>query len=327
MHMDALYGELVKLRNLPAETEIVEFKEAKTNFDFSKLGKYFSALCNEANLKGKAQAWLVFGIENKHHAIVGSSYRNSRMDLDNLKNEVADRMTNRITFIEIHELHLPEGRVILFEIPAAPKGIPVAFEGHYYGRDHEALVPLNIEEFERIRAQGNMTDWSAVIIPDASIDDLDEASIRVARANFSSKFPEKAKEVDAWDNITFLNKAKITIKGRITRAAIILLGKEESEHFINPAEAKIRWILKDGMGNEKDYLVASCPFLLAIDKVHAKIRNSKYRYIKDGTLFPEEIDQYDPKWWKRSGVVSRRCFSFSLNGFSLYPNMIYTMVR
>ena len=129
--MDALYGELVKLRNLPAETEIVEFKEAKTNFDFSKLGKYFSALCNEANLKGKAQAWLVFGIENKHHAIVGSTYRNSRMDLDNLKNEVADRITNRITFIEIHELHLPEGRVILFEIPAAPKGIPVAFEGHY----------------------------------------------------------------------------------------------------------------------------------------------------------------------------------------------------
>ena len=294
MHMEALYGELVKLRNLPAETEVVEFKEAKTNFDFSKLGKYFSALCNEANLKGKAQAWLVFGIENKHHAIVGSSYRNSRNDLDNLKNEIADRTTNRITFIEIHEINLTEGRVVLFEIPAAPKGIPVAFEGHYYGRDHEALVPLNIEEFERIRAQGNMTDWSAVLIPDASVDDLDETSIRVARANFSSKFPEKAKEIESWDNITFLNKAKITIKGRITRAAIILLGKEESEHFISPAEAKIRWILKDAMGNEKDYIVASCPFLLAIDKVHARVRNSKYRYIKDGTLFPEEIDQYDP---------------------------------
>lgn len=282
------------LRSLSAETEIVEFKEAKNNYDFSKIGKYFSALSNEANLKGKAYAWLVFGVEDKHRKIVNCQYRPSRKDLDSLKGEIANKTTNRITFIEIYELQLAEGRVVMFQIPAAPKGFPVAFEGHYYGRDGEETAPLNMEEIERIRAQATTEDWSAGIIPGATLDDLDENAIRVARANFKSKFPDKATEADTWNDITFLNKAKITIKGQITRAAIILLGKEESEHFINPAEAKIRWLLKDVKGNEKDYLIVSCPMLLAVDKVYVKIRNLKYRYIKEGTLFPDEVNQYEP---------------------------------
>jgi len=285
---------LQQLRNLTAENEIVEFKEAKNGYDFSKLGKYFSALSNEANLKGNPHAWLVFGVENKKHAIVGSQYRPQRKDLDSLKSEIAGKITNRITFIEIYELIFPEGRVVMFQIPAAPKGFPIAFDGHYYGRDNEELSPLNLEEIERIRAQATTEDWSSGIVRDASMVDLDDEAIALARKNFKNKFPEKAEEVDGWNDITFLNKAKITIKGKITRTAIILLGKEESEHFINPAEAKIRWLLKDANGNDKDYAIFGCPMLLAVDKVYAKIRNLKYRYIKEGTLFPDEVNQYEP---------------------------------
>ena len=285
---------LNNLQRLDSETEVVEFKEAKNSFDFRKLGKYFSALSNEANLKGKPHAWLVFGVEDKHHQIVGSRYRTNKKDLDSLKSEIADKTTNRITFIEIHNLDLPEGRIIMFQIPAAPKGIPVAFEGHYYGRDSEDLGPLNLEEIERIRGQVISEDWSAAIIPDATLNDLDPEAIKVARANFKSKFPSQANEVDSWNDMTFLNKAKITSKGKITRTAIILLGRDESEHLINPAEAKIRWILLDNKGNQKDYMIVGTPLLLAVDKVFAKIRNLKYRYLKEGTLFPEEIDQYEP---------------------------------
>lgn len=282
------------LCNLPAETEVAEFKEAKNNYHFDKIGKYFSALSNEANLKGKPYAWLVFGVENQHHAIVGSTFRSSRKDLDSLKGEVAAKTTNRITFIEIHELAVTGGRVVLFQIPAAPKGLPIAYEGHYYGRDGEELVPLNLEEIERIRAQASLEDWSAAIVDGATVEDLDERAISVARANFKNKFPDKAVEADFWDTLTFLNKAKLTIKGKITRTAVILLGKEEAEHFISPAEAKIRWLLKDSKGNDKDYMIVGCPLLFAVDKIYAKIRNSKYRYLKEGTLFPEEIDQYEP---------------------------------
>jgi ATP-dependent DNA helicase RecG len=285
---------LDNLRNLTSETEVVEFKEAKADYHFDKIGKYFSALSNEANLKGKPYAWLVFGIEDKHHKIVGSNYRSNKRDLDGLKGEIANKTTNRITFIEIHKLATPDGRLVMFQIPAAPKGLPVAFEGHYYGRDGEKLSPLNLEEIERIRSQAGADDWSAAIIDDADIADLDEQALVTARSNFKSKFSDKATEVDSWDTITFLNKAKLAIKGKITRTTIILLGKEESEHFLSPAEAKIRWLLKDSHGNDRDYLIIGCPLLLAVDKIYAKIRNSKYRYLKEGTLFPEEIDKYEP---------------------------------
>jgi ATP-dependent DNA helicase RecG len=182
----------------------------------------------------------------------------------------------------------------MLEIPAAPKGLPIAFEGHYYGRDGEELSPLNLEEIERIRSRAVSEDWSAAPVPDATVDDLDPAAIQKAQENFRSKFPEKAAELDSWDTITFLNKARITIKGKITRTAIILLGREESEHFISPGEAKIRWLLKDTSGNDKDYRIESCPLLLAVDKIYARIRNLKYRYMKEGTLFPDEVDQYEP---------------------------------
>lgn len=290
-----LKQKLTELRSLPAETEVVEFKEAKNGFDFHKLGKYFSALCNEANLKGKQEAWLIFGIEDKNKTIVGSLYRqNNRPHLDSLKAEVADKTTNRITFIEIYELSLPEGRVVMFQIPAAPRGIPVAWEGHYYGRDGEDLSPLNMEEYDRIRAQSALADWSAAICHDAKLSDLDTAAIAKARENYKNKYPDQAADVDTWNDTTFLNKAKVTIKGKITRAAILLLGKPESEHFLTPAEAKIRWILKDKDGVEKDYAIFSCPFLLSVDEVYKKIRNLKYRYLRDDTLFPEEVDQYEP---------------------------------
>ncbi len=285
---------LLRLQQLPGEIEVVEFKEAKSGYDFNKLGKYFSALSNEANLMGRPYAWLIFGIENKKFTVVGSNFRTNRKDLDSLKGEIANKTTNRITFIEIHELIQDDKRVVMFQIPAAPKGIPIAFEGHYYGRDGEELSPLNIEEQERIRSRVPSEDWSAAIIPEATIDDLDPKAVVFARANYKSKFPDKATELESWDDIIFLNKAKITIKGKITRAAILLLGREESEHFINPAEAKIRWLLKDTNGNDKDYAIESCPLLLAVNKIYTRIRNLKYRYLKDGTLFPDEIDQYEP---------------------------------
>jgi len=289
-----LKGKLSELRRLPAETEIVEFKEAKMGFDFNKLGKYFSALSNEANLKGLVEAWLIFGIENSKKDIVGSSFRTSRADLDSLKGEIANKTTNRITFIEIHELSVDDQRVVMFQIPAAPKGIPVAWEGHYFGRDGEELSPLNLEEIERIRKQATRNDWSAEICHGATVSDLDPAAIAIARVNFKKKNPRIADEVDTWDDSTFLNKSKVTINGQVTKAAIILLGKLESEHYISPSSARITWVLKDKDNVEKDYQHFTSPFILAVDQIYSKIRNLKYRYIKEGTLFPDEVDQYSP---------------------------------
>ena len=100
--------------------------------------------------------------------------------------------------------------------------------------------------------------------------------------------------MDGWDDPTFLNKAKVCIGGRITRTAIILLGQGESEHSSPPRIARITWMLKDENGMEQDYQHFGPPYLLAVDAVLAKIRNLKYRYLPDDSLFPTEITQYDP---------------------------------
>jgi ATP-dependent DNA helicase RecG len=293
MNEAALIAKLNHLIQRGYEDEVVEFKEAKTGYDFRKLGKYFSALCNEANLKGLSDAWLVFGIRDKDKAYVNTQFRTNPSDLHSLKKEIADKTTHRTSFIEIYALQLPEGRVILFQIPAAPKGIPVAFDGHYYGREGESLAALSIEEIERIRTQGSIDDWSAKIVEAASIDDLCPTAIQEARNSYTKKFPAKAEDVAAWDDLTFLNKTKLCIRGRVTRTALLLVGKEESEHFLQPAASRITWILKDKGGVEKDYQHFGCPLIMDVQKVFGKIRFLKYRYMMDGSLFPEEVDQYD----------------------------------
>lgn len=285
--------KLQQLLESAGETEVIEFKEAKNNYDLHKLGKYFSALSNEANLKGKKQAWLLFGVNNDQ-SVMDSQFRPQAKKLQSLKKEIADKTTNRLTFVDIHEVQHANGRVILFEIPAAPQGFPVAWDGHYYGRDGESLGPLNLEEIERIRAQSRGHDWSAELCQNATVDDLDEEAIRIARREYTTKHSKLSGEIQTWDNIKFLNKAKLTINGNITRAAILLLGKSESSHWLNPASATITWILKDRDGMERDYEHFSCPLLVSAEQVFNKIRNLKYRYLAEGTLFPEEVDQYDP---------------------------------
>lgn len=292
MNRNALI-ERLKNHDLPNESEIVEYKEAKTSYDTDKLGRYFSALSNEANLSGLSSAWLVFGVRDKDKQVIGSDFRLNK-NLEALKNEISSHTTNRIGFVDISEIDIDSKRVLLFEIPAAVRGIPTAWKGHCYARENDGTGALSDEKRDRIRNQGIETDWSAGICESATIDDLEPDAIALARKNYLLKFPQKQAEIEAWDNVTFLNKAKITIKNKVTRTAILLLGRAESEHYLNPTEAKIRWILRDSSLVEVDYQIETCPFILAVDVIYSKIRNLRYRYIKDGTLFPDEVDRYEP---------------------------------
>lgn len=291
MTQQELLNKLNELLSLPGETELVEFKEAKNDYSFEKLGKYFSALSNEANLKNKNCSWFVLGVKDNHN-VVGTNYRNNRPKLDSLKSEIANKTTNRITFIEIFELTHPDGRVVLFQIPAAPPGIPIAWEGHYYGRDGEDLGALNLQEIEQIRNQAKQIDWSAQVIQTASVSDLDSVAILKARERFKLKSKEKSlfNEIDSWNDITFLDKAKITINGKITNTAIILLGKAESSHYLSPAVARITWKLES---EESGYEHFDPPFFLTINNLYHKIRNYNYKILPANSITPIEISKYE----------------------------------
>ncbi|HZF70769.1 RNA-binding domain-containing protein [Sulfuricurvum sp.] len=274
------------------ENEIVEFKEAKTTYDFSKLGKYFSALSNEANLQGKPNAWLIFGVIDKTRTVIGSQFRLQRSDLDSLKGGIANKTTGRITFVEIYEVTVEEKRVIMFEIPAAPKGIPIAFDGHYYGRDGEELSALNLEEIERIRTQVTQEDWSAAIVENATFEDLDDDALQLARQKFKEKHIKDKyyDQIDSWTIEQLLDKAKVTVGGKITRAALLLLGNAGAVHKLSPHPAQITWKLET---EERAYEHFNPPFLLTTTKVYQQIRNIKQKLFPRNQLIATEVMKYD----------------------------------
>jgi ATP-dependent DNA helicase RecG len=293
MQQAELIQLLDELRALPVETEWLEFKEAKNDYDFAKLGKYFSAIANEANLKGRDYGWLIFGVEDKQRTIVGSQYRRDRAKLESLKQEVANHTTGQLTFLEIFELDVAGQRVVMLQIPAAPQGMPIAWQGFYYGRDGESLGALNLDELERIRRQVAKQDWSASWVADATLDDLSPEALARARELYREKNPHLMEEIAAWDDWTFLRKLKIAQDQQLTRAALILLGKPESATKLPGTNLQISWILQDTDALPLDYKHFGLPYLLNSDQAGKQIRNLTYRYMPDDTLFPTELPQYD----------------------------------
>lgn len=293
MNQTKLKNLIAELRSLPKETEWFEFKVNKSIP--REVGEYISALSNSASLHNKPYAYLVFGIENITHNVVGTKFKPRQRKIGNeeLENWIAKQLTPRIDF-KIHEFQLNQKPMVVFEIDAA-KDTPVKFKGVAYVRvgTYKKRLSDYPEKERKIWKKEAGFDWSAQICEGATIDVLDKDAIDKARTEYKRKYPHLTEEVDSWDDTTFLNKAKVTIQGKITRAAIILLGKEESEHFLSPSVAKITWLLKDEHNLEKDYAHFGPPFILNVEKVFAKVRNLNYRYLPDGRLFPLELTQYD----------------------------------
>lgn len=276
------------------ESEVVEFKKAEKSFDFDDLGKYFSALSNEANLRGLEFAWLIFGYDEKKHEVVGTSYKNSEGALNNVKHDFAQHTTDGQTFREIIPIEVEGKRILMFKIPASPRNIVMKWKGIAFGRDGESLKPLNQSKQDEIRRQTPAPDWSAEIVPNTTIDDLDEVAIAKARKMFKkvhSRIP--AEEVNRWSTEEFLSKCELMVDGKLTRAAIILLGKMFSDSKLRPAVAEVTWTLRDEKQDVVDYEHFSVPFILTVDEILAKIHNLTLRELPGGTLFPDTMKQYD----------------------------------
>lgn len=296
IYTDAQLKEKIVRMLASFENEVVEFKEARSNYHFNDIGKYFSALSNEANLRGLQEAWLIFGISDDKK-IVGTDFR-KQGGLQNLKKEIVNGTNERLTFMEIYILNLEKRRVIAFQIPPAIRGIPTTWQGAAYAREHESISPLPMNKVDLIRSQIGM-DWSKEIVENATFEDLDKEAVKKARELFSKRQSDRkmAQEIlRKLSDAEVLNKAGITIKGEITRTALLLLGKSESSYFFDGFIPRITWTLYNADNSVKTYEHFDMPLLLAVDKVYSRIRNVKYRYIAgQQTLFPDEVDQYEPE--------------------------------
>ncbi len=290
----ARLGQLLTELIATWENEVVEFKQAGNDYSTDDIGKYFSALANEANLRGVESAWLVFGVHNKTRSVVGSDYRPQVERLQSLKMQIAENAEPRMTFRDIHELHHADGRVVLFEIPAAPRGIPIAWKGHYYARAGESLISLGLDKQDEIRRQTLAQDWTAQVVPAATLADLDADAVSRARDSFARKYANRFKpdEVANWPLTTFLDRARLTQNGQITRTTLLLLGKAEAAFHLSPNPAQMTWKLE---GPERAYEHFGPPFLLSTTSLYQRIRNIQLRILPQDELIPVEVSKYDQK--------------------------------
>ncbi|MGC4057084.1 MAG: putative DNA binding domain-containing protein [Chitinophagaceae bacterium] len=283
-------------QHFPKENEKCEWKEFKNlkhaiaGHEGNDIISYVSAI---ANMKGGA---LVIGVEDTTLDIVGiqdfSVYTAESLKL---------RLIKECVYLSDEGLDIEEVKsddtnktVWIIHIPKHQFRLPVIAHKKRWQRIGDSLVEMQQSRLDAILNEVKSSeDWTAVVVSGASFSDLDPIAIEKARKEYVKRNPKYADEIDSWDDSKFLDKAKLTIKGGITRTALILLGKEESEHFLG-SFVKIRWNLKTVSGEDKDFEIFSIPFILNVDEVYKKIRNLRYRYLRDGTLFPDEVLRYDP---------------------------------
>lgn len=129
------------------EGEHLEFKEAKQQYDTTKLLRYCAALANEQG------GYLVLGVSDKMpRRVVGSqAFQNT----GEIKSKILEALRIRV---EIVEFDHPDGRVLVFDVPSRPVGMPLALEGAYWMRSGEELVTMTPDFLKRIFAEGQ-ADW------------------------------------------------------------------------------------------------------------------------------------------------------------------------
>ena len=267
-----------------------------------------------AALHGHDRAWLVWGVADGTHVVADTAF-------DPFKRKVGNQalimwlqaMTRPRADFEFHEVAHPEGRVIMLEIHPA-RSAPVAFQNVRYIRvdSHKVNLSEHPDKEARLWARlGVKDDWTGAVVPGATLGDLDPQAVAAARVRFTEYLlrsePDERRhealrqEIAGWNDETLLNKAHVTKQGRITRAALLLLGKDESAHFLSPADVKITWALRDADNGHVTSQPFGLPFLLATERAFARVRNETIDHMPDGTLFPTPVPRYD-NWVMREAL-------------------------
>lgn len=145
--MSTSLPDLERWLRAPRENEHLEFKEAKNQYDFTKLLKYCVALANEGGGK------MILGVSDKPpRRIVGSA---AFQNTDHAANAIFNKLRFRV---DVEEIQHPDGRVVVFHIPSRPAGTAYQFDGAYLMRSTEETVPMTEDRLRLIFDEGK-PDW------------------------------------------------------------------------------------------------------------------------------------------------------------------------
>ena len=184
--------------------------------------------------------------------------------------------------------------VWLVHVPRHAARQPVLAHDRAWQRDGDSLTDLREDRRKAILNElmaGH--DWSAGVVTTATLTDLDPHAIAKAREKFAAKHQRErwAADIETWSVTEFLDRAKITLHGQITRTALLLLGRPDSVALLTPNSAEISWLVRE----ERIAKHFDPPFLLTTTEVAQHIRNPNIKLFPATELLAVELPRYDNK--------------------------------
>ncbi|MBY0429677.1 MAG: ATP-binding protein, partial [Rhodospirillales bacterium] len=283
--------------HFPKENAACEWKEFKTlkhavsGAKGDDIASYVSAI---ANMEG---GHLVIGVEDASLRVIGIQDFHD-YTLDNVRLRLLGKCANLDSegfHVEAHVTEDTAKTIWVFHIPKHHPRLPVYAHDKAWQRINDSLVEMRPERRNTILAEPiEQVDWSAQTVADASFDNLDAEALALAREKFKEKHRADAfhDQIDGWECGTFLDRAKLAANGRLTRAALLLLGKPSAAHFLSPHPAQITWKLE---AEERTYEHFGPPFLLTTTQVLHRIRNIKHKLFPANQLLSTEVMKYDTR--------------------------------
>jgi len=286
-------------KEFPQENTRCEWKEMKNlknSFAGDESADVISYVSAIANMDG---GYLVIGVKDQTLEIVGTDLSKFNLNYCSAVYKLTEHCTNLSSEgLKIDEFITDDTKKVVWVI-TIPKHLPrrpVYAHKKAWQRIADSLVEMKAERMEAILDEPTMTetDWSAQIVPNATMSDLDEVAIAKARKMYKkvhSRIPED--EINGWSNEELLERSGVMVEGQLTRAALILLGKPESVFKLRPAVVEVTWTLRNEEDDVVDYEHFTAPFIMTVDEILAKLHNLTMRELPGGSLFPDTMKQYD----------------------------------
>lgn len=264
----------------PTEHEHLEFKEARASFSADKVCEYAVALANEGG------GYLVLGVTDAlPRRVVGTG---AFPQLSAIVEKVYQTLQRRI---HVQEIAHPGGRVLVFEMPAAPMGQPLQVGGRFLMRAGSSLANMTSEQLSKLMNEGT-PDYSATPVAAATLADLDPAAIEEFRGWWARRSGNA--RLQALSVPQLLADAGLLREGLVTVASLVLFGSKAAlDRLLPQAEIVFEYRSSDGSGPAQQRVNLREGFFLASQALWdlINLRNDKQSF--QNGFFRYEIPTFD----------------------------------
>ena len=290
----------------------LEFKAARGSFHFGDLVKYVVALANEGG------GSIVLGVEDSRpRRVVGTS---AFSEPGRTEAGLYEQLHQRVA---VEEYHHDGKRVLIVHAPSRLSGTAWQYKGSFWMRAGDALVPMTDEQLRRIHEEAG-PDFSAEPCAKAQISDLDPEAVAVLRRLWDRKSPGKGILDRPLDRL--LADAEVVVDGRLTYAALILLGTREAlGRHLSQSEIVFEYRSSDAPGPAADRREFRQGFLPVLDPLWERIslRNDLQHF--QHRLFVWDVPTFDERAVREAvlNAASHRDYRSSASIFvRQYPRRI-----